>query len=74
MLKESDKILLKAFGLNLKKIRKQKHLSYRKVSQNCELDYSNISKIEKGEINITLTTINELASGLEVHPKELLDF
>ena len=74
MVKESDKIYLKAFGTNLKKIRKAKLLSYRQLSHNCNIDYSDISKIEKGEINITLTTMNDLASGLEVHQKELLDF
>ena len=74
MVKDSDKIYLKAFGANLKKVRKDKLLSYRQLSHNCNIDYSDISKIEKGEINITLTTTRELAAGLEVHPRDLLDF
>jgi hypothetical protein len=30
--------------------------------------------MEKGEINITLLTILELATALVIHPKKLLDF
>ena len=44
------------------------------VSMKCELDDSKISKIENGKFNIQLSTIFELAKGLEVEPKELLDF
>ena len=33
-----------------------------------------ISKIEKGKRNIQISTILELAKGLEIHPKELFDF
>lgn len=65
---------LTSFGMNLKKIREKKDLSYRKLAANCNVDHSNISKIEKGEINIGLKTVLELAKGLDIHPKKLLDF
>ncbi len=68
-----EKELLNKLGEQIAKIRKKKKLSYRKVSYRCNLDYSKISKIEKGEVNITFVTLIELAKGLEVHPKELLD-
>ncbi|MDZ4806681.1 MAG: helix-turn-helix transcriptional regulator [Bacteroidota bacterium] len=32
-----------------------------------------ISKIENNKASFTVTTLIELAEGLEVHPKELLD-
>ncbi|WP_461790906.1 helix-turn-helix domain-containing protein [Pedobacter sp.] len=35
---------------------------------------SKISKIENGKFNIKLSTIIELAKGLGIEPKELLDF
>lgn len=38
-----------------------------------ELDSSVISKIERGEKNITLTTLLKLAHVLDVPPKKLLD-
>jgi len=65
---------LKNFGEKLHAIRKKKGLSYRKLDSLCNLDHSYISKIEKGEVNVTLETVLELAKGLEIHPKELFDF
>ncbi len=67
-------IIQAQFGEHLKKLREAKSLSLREMSYNCELDSSNISKIEHGKFNIGLATIVELAKGLNVHPKELLDF
>lgn len=67
-------IIKKHFGENLQKIRKSKKLSLLKLSYNCSLDESNISKIEHGKYNVTLGTIMELAKGLDVPAKKLLDF
>mgnify|MGYP000743012254 CR=1 FL=1 len=64
----------KLFGKNLNRIRVSKDLSFRKFAQRCDIDYSNLNKIEKGKINISLSTILELAKGLDIHPKELFDF
>ncbi|MCP9749666.1 helix-turn-helix domain-containing protein [Ferruginibacter sp. HRS2-29] len=74
MTKEELQLLKVQFGENLQKIRESKKLSLLKLSYNCDLDESNISKIEHGKKNITLATIVELARGLEVPPKRLLDF
>lgn len=62
------------FGENLQKIRLDKKLSLRAMAANCDLDDSNISKIENGKFNVQLSTIIELAKGLDVDPKELLEF
>lgn len=55
-------------------MRKARKLSFRQLATRCDLDYSDIKKFEKGEVNITLLTILELAKGLNAHPKELLNF
>ena len=65
---------LKKFGQNLKAIREDKGMSQRNLAATCTIDHSDISKIEKGERNITILTILELANALEVKPKKLLDF
>jgi len=62
------------FGDYIQKLRERKGLSLRDVAANCELDSSNISKIERGFFNVRLSNIVELAKGLEVPPKKLLDF
>jgi HTH-type transcriptional repressor of puuD len=70
-----DKIeFRKAFGKKVEEFRKKLGLSYRQLAQKCDVDHSNISKIEKGEIDVRISTIQELAKGLEVHPQELFDF
>ncbi|MBD1385890.1 helix-turn-helix transcriptional regulator [Mucilaginibacter rigui] len=67
-------VLKGKFGLHVKQIRETKGYSLIEVDRRCELDESNISKIENGKINIQLSTIFELAKGLGVEPKDLLDF
>jgi transcriptional regulator with XRE-family HTH domain len=62
------------FGDKLKEIRESKKLSLRQMATNCDLDDSQISKIEHGKKNVQLSTIFELAKGLGVEPKDLLDF
>jgi transcriptional regulator with XRE-family HTH domain len=66
--------LKKKFGKNLRAVRESKNMSLLDVSYNCGLDYSTISKIERGLVNPTFKTIVELGKGLEVHPTELLSF
>lgn len=62
------------FGKQIEKFRIEQNLSYRQLAQRCDIDFSNISKIEKGEINIQLSSILQLAKGLSVNPKDLFDF
>ncbi len=69
-----NEYFLKVFGKELQRKRKALHLSYRKMAQLCNIDHSDISKIEKGEVNIRLLTLVELAKGLDTAPKKLLDF
>lgn len=71
MTKDDFKIL---FGKRLEFLRTQQDLSYRSMAERCDVDSSDISKIEKGKVDIQLKTILELAKGLNKHPKELFDF
>lgn len=70
---EENQFLLK-FGSNLFKLRKAQDLSYRQMAQRCNIDFSDISKIEKGKINIQLTTVLELSKALNINPSELFLF
>ncbi|WP_294219978.1 helix-turn-helix transcriptional regulator [uncultured Chryseobacterium sp.] len=67
-----DKIEFRlAFGKRVEKFRKSLSLSYRQLAQKCDVDHS---KIEKSEVDIRISTIYELAKGLEVHSQELFNF
>ena len=65
---------LEKFGENVLKRRNELQLSYRQLAQKCDIDFSAISKIEKGQKSLEFQTIIELARGLEVHPRDLFDF
>ena len=72
MIRQSDKANLKKLGANIKRLRESKNLSLRELSYECDIDNSKISKIEKGQVNITFTTILQLAKALAVSPSDLL--
>jgi transcriptional regulator with XRE-family HTH domain len=72
MIWQSDKANLKRLGVNIKRLREAKGLSLRELSYECDIDNSKISKIEKGQINITFTTILQLAKALNITPSELV--
>lgn len=65
---------LEHLGNQIKKLRKERGLSLRQLAQLCDMDYSDISKIEKGQRNIQISTVLELTRGLDIHPKDLFDF
>jgi len=69
--KHKDKFLIE-FGKRLSELRKKKNLSFRQLAALCDVDYSDIKKYEKGMKDLRLTTAVDLATGLGVHPTELL--
>jgi transcriptional regulator with XRE-family HTH domain len=71
--KKKKEILLK-FGANLKAHRLKKDLSYRQLAALCDVDHSDIKKYEDGEKDLRLATIVDLAHGLGIHPKDLMNF
>ena len=69
-----NQLYLEQFGKNIFKRRTELKLSYRQLAQRCDVDFSAVSKIEKGQKSLEFQTIIELAKGLEIHPKDLFDF
>ena len=69
-----DKIRLSNFGAHLRKIREQKGLSQDDVVNGCDVTKGNLSKIENGHKDLQFTTLLEIAKGLGVEPKDLLDY
>ena len=73
MTKQELETAKKKFGKNIQRIRQAKGMSLLDVSYNCSLLDGRISQIEHGQFNVTLSTMLELAKGLEINPSELLD-
>jgi len=74
-MKSKDKKRLQKFRENLIRLRESKGLSQRALSYLCDIDHAKISKLENDDnTNLNLTTLFELAKGLGVHPKDLIDY
>ncbi len=71
--KQKERILRK-FGKHVKELRMQAGLSQDEVVLNSNnLIKATISDIENGKRNLSFTTLIDLAKGLGISPKELLD-
>ena len=60
------------FGIRIKEIRNAKMLSQEELAIISGIDRTQISKIEKGKVNVTLETIGKLAIALNVSIQELM--
>ena len=69
---KSNNSLNKVFAKNLRKKRKEKNLSQEEVADLCELHRTYIGSVERGERNITLSTLERIAKALNIDVCELL--
>lgn len=74
VVKIRDKALLRSFGQHLRYVRKQRGMTQQALADESELWLSQIGRIERGEVNVTLSMIAALARTLNVELKELVDF
>lgn len=70
---QGDDIALTILGRNLKKYRLESGLSYRKLATLADTDTSQILRIEKGEINTSVSFMFKLAKALNIKPIQLLE-
>lgn len=73
-MEKRQQLILQKFAENVASIRNEKGYSLNEVAARCKLTNPKVSLIESGRVNPTLLTLLELAKGLDVTPKELLDF
>lgn len=69
-----NKDFIISFGKNLRKIRESKSMSMQTLADIINVEYSQISRIERGLINTSIGITYELAKALEIDIKELFDF
>ena len=65
---------LSKFGSHLRKLREAQGMSIHELSARAALEYSQVQKIEKGRVNLTLITLLALADGLDTTPDTLLKY
>lgn len=61
-----------AVGQLIRNARLKKEISQEKLALICDIDRSYLGRIERGEVNITIEKLYELATALEMDAKDLL--
>lgn len=69
-----SKNVRKAFGRQLRQIRKLRQLTQEELGEGAGISYKYVGEIERGEVNPSLDILIRLAQVLEVSPEELLVF
>ena len=65
--------ILEKFGLRLREIRKLKNTSQEQLAEKSGFMLSQVGRIERGEINTSLSHLSKLSEALDVSLKELMD-
>lgn len=61
-------------GKKIEKVRNQKGFGVREFALLADIEHHQLINIEKGRVDIRLSTLLKIAKGLGVDAKELLDF
>lgn len=63
-----------AFGENLKRIRQEKGFTQEKLAFSIGVEISQISRIERGILNTSISLVEAIAKAMEIPIKDLFDF
>jgi transcriptional regulator with XRE-family HTH domain len=66
--------LIKQFGKHLRKVRMENGLSQEDLANDSDIPINQVGRIERGEINPTLSTLASIAKALKLKLTELLEF
>lgn len=69
-----DKKILKQFGENIRKLRKQLGFNQEELADEAKIERSYMGTIERGERNPTLLKVYRIAKALKVSAGKLLPF
>lgn len=71
---KEDELFLKNLGKRISIIRKEKKIRQVDLGYSCDLDKSNMNRIEAGNTNPSILILNKISKELGVSLKELFDF
>ena len=66
--------IISAFGKNLKSIRLEKGFSQEYLANLADIPINQIGRIERGEVNTTISTIYAISQALKIDVKDLFVF
>lgn len=68
-----DQKAIDKLGHNVRKFRNLKGLTMMQLAIRCNVEYTTISKIERGLVNTSISMIAIIAAALEIHASRLLE-
>lgn len=68
-----DEKAIQAFGKKVRELRLQRNMTIEEFANSIDIHVTQLSRIERGETNVTISYITLLAEKLSVKPSELLD-
>ena len=74
MINTRDQELINALGKRVRELRAERKLSMEKLAELSGIDYRQLSYVELGEVNTTISTASAIAKGLGIPLVELFDF
>ena len=66
--------LSKILGDRIRKLREERNISQQNLAELCNVEKSNMARIEAGRTNPTLHTMFKISSSLKITLAELVDF
>lgn len=69
-----DEKFIKALGKHIDKLRKEKGLSMAEMALACDMERAQVFKLSKNGLNLTASTLLQVAKGLDVPVSELFNF
>jgi len=67
-----DEALIKAFGKRVRQLRKDHGYTMEKLAELAGIDYRQLSYIELGQVNVTISSISAIAKAFNVSLSELV--
>lgn len=69
-----ENLLQKRVGKRIKEIRVEKKISQQELADFCGIEPSNMSRLEAGRANATLSTLDKICKSLDIEIIELFKF
>ena len=71
---KNDPQFLEALGKRVQQLRTEKGFTQQELCDKAEIARSQLTRLEQGDLNITVASLNALANAMSVSPKSLLEF
>ena len=66
--------LSKILGNRIRKLREERNISQQNLAEMCNIEKSNMARIEAGRTNPTLLTMHKISTALQIPLTVLVDF